>query len=86
MPFAELRGDRVDDRGMRVAEQRRAGAQVVVDVLASGDVPDAAALPALDHQVEIGRQHEEAEPAAGEVPARVGEELGLSGYRMKCSR
>ena len=43
-----------------------------------GDVPDAAALAALDHEVELGRQDEEAESAAGEVLARVGEQLRLA--------
>ena len=69
---------RRDDRRMRVPEEHRARAEQVVDVLLPRDAPHAAALAALDHEVEIGRQLEEAEPAAGEVLARVGEERGLS--------
>ena len=63
----QLRRDRRGDRRVRVAEQRGPGAQVVVDVLAARDVPDVAALAARDDEVQLGRQDEEAEAAAGEV-------------------
>ena len=62
---------------MRVTEERRTRAQVVVDVFAAGDVPDAAAFAARDDEVQLGRQDEEAEAAAGEIAAGVGEKLLL---------
>ena len=62
---------------MRVPEEDRARREVVVDVLASGDVPHAAALAALHHQVQLGRDDEEAGAASGEILPGVGEETGL---------
>ena len=63
---------------MRVPEQRRAGAQVVVDVLAACHVPHVAAFAAGDDEVELPRQDEKAEAAAGEIAAGGGEKLRLA--------
>jgi hypothetical protein len=71
-PLRELCLNRRKHRGIRMPEQCRAGTQVVVDVLAARDIPEAAACAALYDEIQLGRELEEPKSAAGEVLARVG--------------
>jgi hypothetical protein len=75
--FRNLRLDRRSDRRMRMTEQGGAGAEVVVNVFAAGDVPDAASGAACDDQVQLGRQHEQPESAAGEETPGVAQQILL---------
>ena len=77
-PLRQLLRDRRRDRRMRVTEERRPRAQVIVEVLAPRDVPDAAAFATRDDEVQFGREDEEPETAAGEEFAGGGEQYGLA--------
>jgi hypothetical protein len=74
----QLRIDRSGDRRMRMPEQRGAGRQMKVEILASRDIPDPGAFAACDHQIEPRREHEQPEATAGEIAAGVFEQRALA--------
>jgi hypothetical protein len=61
VPFGTCAWTAAGDRRVRMAKQGGAGTEVVIDVFAAGDVPDAASGAACDDQVQLGRQHEQPE-------------------------
>ena len=69
-PVPHLAFDRLDDRGMRVTDDHRAVTEVVVDVLVAVDVPDAAAVAALDEDRVRRRGLPGGGDAAGDVAPR----------------
>src|SRR5262249_16495286 len=76
--FRQLRRDCLGDRRVRVTEERRARAQVIVEILAPRYIPDAASFAAGDDEIELRRKDETAETAACEELTRGGKEDGLA--------
>src|SRR5579884_641661 len=76
--LGDLALDGLHDLGMRVPEERGPRSQVVVDEVPAGHVDDVAPAAFGDDQVHVGGQHEQAEPAAGQIAAGTIEEVGLA--------
>ena len=75
MPRATWRCDGLDHARVAVAEQQRAGAEHVVDVLAAVDVPHARARAACEHAPLAAGERELRDGAAGDGGVGAGQEV-----------